>query len=117
MEGLLLFAMLLQGAFCWVAFGKLLQQVQAKHGEDSTRLAMLAKEAMETMLSKSIQEKVRTEAMRKEYDVRLEMFRDTVAKDSAIQAKKKPTTPDEPQYITTDDGQQIKMSDVEWFDS
>lgn len=112
MEGLLLMAMLVQSAFCWLFMKNLLAQVQAKHSEEGTRLALLARDAIETIAAKSIQEKVRADAVRKEYDVRLELYKDAVVKETVV---KKKTQPTDPQYVLTDDGQKIDPNDVDWM--
>lgn len=114
MEVVLLIAMLVQSAIGYVFMRKLLEQVMAKHSEEGTRLALFARDAMESLRSKSVEEKVKADALRKEYDVRLEMYRDTVAREVAA---KKAEKPPEPQYVITDDGQKIDPADVEWFDA
>lgn len=114
MAGLILIAMVVQSALAYLFMRNLLEVMNKKHGEESTRFVLFARDAMESIKSKSIEEKVRVDAMRKEYDVRLEMYRDTVAKEAT---QKKSRNNAEPQTVITDTGQKINMADVEWLDS
>jgi hypothetical protein len=113
------------GIFAWLAKAVMeAQAAQAKTAQEqllqaaaqeNTRLVMLAESALEHMKAKSIEEKVRGEALRREYDIRLEMYRDAVAKEvTQKKAKDKQVRP-EPQWATTDTGEKVDMNDVEWF--
>ena len=114
MIGAFLIAMLVEaGIFSWLWKESLLAQAQA-HALEATRLTVFAQSALESMQAKSITEKVQAENLRKQYDVRTEMYRDAVAK----QYENKPKTEKvEPKWVVTDTGTKIDFNDVEWLDS
>ena len=116
MEGALLIVILLQaGFFAWHSKA-LVKQAQEAAAQENTRLVLLAQAALEQIAAKSVTEKVKAEALRKEYDVRLEMYRDTVAKEVEATKKKADRTPLPPDWITTDTGTKIDRNEVDWMD-
>lgn len=96
----LLILLLIQGAgFFWLLDRQAKQAklalehttiaLMTQASEENTRLVMLAESALENMKAKSIEEKVRADALKREHDIRLEMYRDAVAKEVAQLKEKK----------------------------
>jgi hypothetical protein len=91
-------------------------QIIKSAAEENTRLVLLADSAMDHIKSKSVEEKVKVEAQRKAYDMRLEMLRDTMAKETAMAKDKQKKTQPEPQWVQDADGNRVDANQVEWMD-
>lgn len=116
MIGALIFLVMFQAAL-FLAFARwILADRNRVAGEEATRLVLMANYALDSLKSKSIEEKVRAEALRKEYDVRLEMYRDAVAKEVTTAKTKKKVEDQAPQWVTTDTGQQVNLHDLEMME-
>lgn len=90
--------------------------ILAQAAEENTRLMMLADSAMEHIKSKSIGEKVAVEAQRKQYDMRLELLRDTLAKEAEQAKKKKQADHPEPRWVVDADGTRIDANQIDWME-
>ena len=68
------------------------------------------KEALEILKAQSLEEKVRIEAQKKQYDIQLEYMRDTMSREKAkLYENEKPT----PQLVTTETGEQVDLSEYD----
>lgn len=104
------------GIFSWLWKTSLAEQAAA-HALEATRLAVFAQSALESMQAKSITEKVQAENLRKQYDVRTEMYRDAVAKQYETGQTKAKQAPPDPKWVVTDTGDKVDFHQVEWLDS
>jgi hypothetical protein len=103
------------GLFTWLA-KTLMEKAQEAAAQENTRLVLLATEAMEQIASKSVKEKIEAERIRKEYDVRLEMYRDAVAQEVAGRKKKQQAERPEPRMVVTDTGAIVDANEIDWMD-
>ena len=102
------------GLFAWFWRASLAQQADA-HALEATRLNIFAQSALDSMQAKSIEEKVRAEGLRREYDVRTEMYRDAVAKQFETGKAQQKAEPESPRWVTTDTGEKVDMNQVDWM--
>ena len=91
----------------------LIQKEKDSAATESLRLLALAESAMTHIKSKSIEEKVRADALSKNFDVQLALIKDSFAKE-AWQTKSEEKTKEREEFtFMSSDGRQLTSKDFE----